>query len=225
MPPPWRPGDPAVVSRPMHTTEGGAAASVSEPADTPDERLDAPTREHRDRRRRGRRAGRRSGAAVLDDLVALARRVAERQHRPAARRRPRPVAAPRRPPAALLPAPARLDRRSSAPATSPSGPSPGCSALLTLPLAWIAGRRRGGPLLGWIAVTVVRALAVRRAVLRRGPHVLDGHVPGLRRVPPARRRRCAGARTARCASSGSWPSPPRCSTPTTGRCGCSPPPG
>ena len=31
----------------------------------------------------------------------------------------------------------------------------GVFGLLTLPLAWIAGRRRGGPLLGWIAVIVV----------------------------------------------------------------------
>ncbi len=31
----------------------------------------------------------------------------------------------------------------------------GVFGLLTLPLAWIAGRRRGGPLLGWVAVTVV----------------------------------------------------------------------
>jgi mannosyltransferase len=31
----------------------------------------------------------------------------------------------------------------------------GVFGLLTLPLAWIAGRRRGGPVLGWITLTVV----------------------------------------------------------------------
>ncbi len=81
-----------------------------------------------------------SGSALRDPVAAVARRGAERQHRPpAARRHPRRPA-PRRPPAALLRAAPRLDGACSARATSPSGPSRACSAWPCSRCVWIAGR-------------------------------------------------------------------------------------
>ena len=193
MPPPWRPGDPAVVSRPMHTTEGGAAASVSEPADTPDERLDDQPA---------------STEIVVVGVVALVAGAVLRFSTTSSLWLDEALSVN----IARLPAGdlVRWLRHDGHPPlyylllhvwTDVFGTGDvavralsGVFGLLTLPLAWIAGRRRGGPLLGWVDGHVRGALAVRGAVLRRGPHVLDGDVPGLRRVPPARRRAAPGQR-------------------------------
>ena len=73
----------------------------------------------------------------------------------------------------------------------------GVIAVITLPLAWLVGRRRGGPVLGCITLARGGPGAVRVAVRHRDAHVLAGHVPGLRRLPAGRRRACG-------ANDGGW---------------------
>ena len=203
MPPPRRPGDPAVVSRPMHTTEGGAAAGASEPADTPDDRPDDAARHHRDRRPSG------------SSPCSPERCCGSRRRRRCGSTRRSASTSPSCPPATSCAGCATTATRrsttcsctsgptSSAPVTSPSGPCPGCSACSPCRSPGSPAVAAAAPLLGWVAGHVRGAVALRGAVLRRGPHVLDGDVPGLRRVPAARRRAASRQRRRCCASSGS----------------------
>jgi len=138
----------------MHTTEGGAAASVSEPADTPDERLDhLPA----------------STEIVVVGVVAVLAGAVLRFSTTSSLWLDESLSVN----IARLPAGdlVRWLRHDGHPPlyylllhvwTDVFGSGDiaaralsGVFGLLTIPLAWIAGRRRGGPLLGWIAVIVV----------------------------------------------------------------------
>ena len=157
----------------------------------------------------------RSGAALLDQVGPVARRGADRQHRPAARstRSPRTCAAtaPRRSSTCCCTSGWRCSGRP----TSPSGRSPGCSA-------WSPSRWSGWPAGGWAAapaawaaLLLVATLAVRRPLRHRDPHVLPGRPPDRLRLPGPRPRPAPAPRR----------QPDRrrrrdracCSTPTTGR--------
>ncbi len=138
----------------MHTTEGGSAASVSEPADTPDERLDQQPA---------------STEIVVVGVIALVAGAVLRFSTTSSLWLDESLSVN----IARLPAGdlVRWLRHDGHPPlyylllhvwTDLFGTGDvaaralsGVFGLLTLPLAWIAGRRRGGPLLGWVAVTVV----------------------------------------------------------------------
>src|SRR6478735_2266913 len=154
MPPPWCPCDPAVQSPAMHTTEGGDAASVSEPERTPDEEFDE------------RRA--RPEIVVVGVVAIIAGAVLRFSTQSSLWLDEALSVDISRLPAGDL---VRWLRHDGHPPlyylllhvwTEVFGSGDvavramsGVFGLLTLPLAWIAGRRRGGPLLGWIAVIVV----------------------------------------------------------------------
>src|SRR6478752_1145480 len=154
MPPPWRPADPAVQSRPMHTTEGGEAASISGPEDGPDEQVDdtsAPVE------------------IVVVGVISLIAGAVLRFSTTSSLWLDEALSVN----ISQLPAGdlVRWLRHDGHPPlyylllhvwTDVFGSGDvavramsGVFGLLTLPLAWIAGRRRGGPLLGWITVTFV----------------------------------------------------------------------
>ena len=123
--------------------------------------------------------GRGLAAALRPALAAVARRGAERQHRPPAGGRPARRAAPRRPPAAVLPAAPRLDgggRRGRRRRAGAVGRLRGGHAAAGVGRRAPPGRPAGGPL----GARRGGAVAVLGALRHRDPHVLAGHAAGAR---------------------------------------------
>ena len=170
-----RRGGPIATSAIDSSSSSPASAAGPVPADGPvsaDPEGPPFSRATSRRHRRGHRAGARRLSlvvALLDQVGPVARRGADRQHRPAAP-----------PPDPVVPAAGRRRRRcttssstsgwaGSVSRTWPSDRCPVSSGVVTLPLVWLAGRRLGGARLGWVALLLVATspFAIRYATESR----------------------------------------------------------
>ena len=121
-------------------------------------------------RRRGR--GRRGSSCASDPLAPVARRGADASTSPACRSATSPPRCATTATRRCTTCCSTAGCACSAQATSPCGRCRGCSAVATLPLAWLAGRRLAARRGAWAVARAARAVAVRAPLRHRDPHVL-----------------------------------------------------